>query len=59
MQASAPSLNTLGADTPPKNAPNYGERLYRRGLKKREERENVLRNARSEQMRAEIDEFTF
>jgi len=27
---------------------NYGERLYRRGLKKREEKENLLRQARSE-----------
>ena len=38
---------------------NYGERLYRRGLKKREEKENMLRQARSEQLRAEIDNYTF
>ena len=38
---------------------NYGESLYRRGLKKQEERENRLRNARSEQLRREIDGLTF
>lgn len=38
---------------------NYGESLYRRGLKKKEEREIKLRNARSEQHRAEIDGYTF
>ena len=38
---------------------NYGERLYRRGLKKREEKENLLRQARSEQLRAELDQYTF
>ena len=38
---------------------NYGERLYHRGLKRREDREVRLRNARSEQLRAEIDGLTF
>ena len=28
-------------------------------MKKREERENVLRNARSEQLRAEIEQYSF
>ena len=43
----------------PNSGTNYGESLYRRGLKKQEERENRLRNARSEQLRREIDGLTF
>jgi len=38
---------------------NYGERLYQRGIKKREEREVMLRNARSEQLRQEVEDLNF
>jgi hypothetical protein len=38
---------------------NYGERLYQRGVKKREEREIMLRNARSEQLRQEVENLNF
>jgi hypothetical protein len=39
--------------------PNYGERLYNRGVKKREELELRIRNARSEQLRKEMEGLTF
>ena len=38
---------------------NAGERLYYRGMKKREEKEGVLREARSELVRLELDNLTF
>ena len=38
---------------------NYGERLYQRGVKKREEKEMIVRQARSEQHRKEIEQFSF
>jgi hypothetical protein len=41
------------------SGPNYGERLYNRGVKKREELEMRIRNARSEQLRREIEGITF
>ena len=37
---------------------NYGERLYQRGIKKREEKEMLIRQARSEQHRQEV-EYSF
>lgn len=46
----------------PNNPPtgiNYGERLYHRGMKKREELEIRIRNAKSEQQRKEIEGLTF
>lgn len=61
MQGSAQSHNSMRNESPRNggNGANYGERLYRRGLKKREELEQRLRNARSEQMRAEVEPYTF
>lgn len=45
-----------GMGRPPiPSGPNYGEKLYQRGIKHREEREIILREARSEQLRNEID----
>lgn len=38
---------------------NYGERLYHRGVKKREELEIRIRNAKSEQLRKEVEGLTF
>ena len=57
--SSKPLLSQGGSPTVEPAGTNFGERLYRRGLKKREELENRLRNARSEQLRAETDGFTF
>jgi len=41
------------------HGPNYGERLYQRGMKKKEQKEAVIRMARSEQLRNELDNLTF
>lgn len=44
---------------PAQSGANYGERLYYRGVKKREELEIRIRNAKSEQLRREIEGLTF
>ena len=48
MIGSAKSQNSHSGSSPQAPGTNFGERLYRRGLKKREELEHRLRNARSE-----------
>ena len=43
----------------PHSGSNYGELLYKRGIKQKEELEMNLREARSELLRQEVDQVTF
>ena len=38
---------------------NYGEQLYKRGMKNKEERQRMVQRARSERDQLEMDEYTF
>jgi hypothetical protein len=44
---------------PPRDVLNYGERLYQKGIKRKEEFERHVRAARSEQERAALDDLSF